>query len=121
LASNLRVIQWRKAKGLTQGDLAEKCETTQQTIAKIEQGVVDPKVSTLEKIASALDCELVDLFYNKDSFAKDVNEVVERLKLNLAKINSLNLNQLCWKEAYVPPFHPLWSQYKIKENKIYFK
>lgn len=118
---NLRVLQWRKRKNLTQGDLAGKCETTQQTIAKIEQGVVDPKLSTLEKIATALDCELTDLFYCKIGFAEDVNAVVEKLELNLSKVRSIDLNQLCWKEAYIPPFHPFWSQYKIKNNKIYFK
>jgi transcriptional regulator with XRE-family HTH domain len=114
------MIEWRKKNGLTQSELAEKCHTTQQTIAKIEQGVVDPKLSTLEKIADALGCEVTDLFYRKTEFANRVNDVVGRLKLNLRKVNAVDLNRLCWQEAYIPPFHPFWSQYKIKENKIYF-
>lgn len=117
---NIRIIQWRKTKGLTQGDLAEKCRTTQQTIAKIEQGLVDPKLSTLQKIADALDCELVDLFYSKKDFAADVNQIAEKLELNLSKVNSSDFNRLCWKEAYIPAFHPFWSQYKIKNNKVTF-
>jgi len=114
----LRVVQWRKLKGLTQGGLAEKCKTTQQTIAKIEIGAVDPKLSTLQKIASALDCELVDLFYSREDFAKDVNSVVQKYDLNLSKVRSMDLNNLCWKEAHIPPFHPFWSQFKIKNNKF---
>lgn len=121
MSLNLRVLQWRKRNNLTQEDLAKKCETTQQTIAKIEQGVVDPKLSTIERLAAALSCELSDLFYRKDEFARDVNEVVAKLGLNIAKLRSVDLNQLCWKDAYIPPFHPFWSTYKIKNNKIYFK
>lgn len=117
---NLRVVQWRRIKGLTQGELAAKCKTTQQTIAKIEQGTVDPKLSTLQKIADALDCELVDLFYSHDDFAADVNQVVEKLQLNLLKVQAVDLNSLCWQEARVPGFHPFWSIYKIKNNKICF-
>lgn len=117
----LRIIQRRKRLGLTQQELAERCKTTQQTIAKIEQGSVDPKLSTIIKIAEALECEVTDLLYNKSAFAEDVNDVAQRLKLNLSKIRSVDLNNLCWKEAQIPPFHPLWSEYKIKDNKIYFK
>ncbi len=118
---NLRIVQWRKIKGLTQEELANKCNTTQQTIAKIEQGSVDPKLSTLQKIADALECELSDLFYNRKEFALDVNSVVKKLELNLSKVNPVDLNHLCWKEAYIPQFHPFWSQYKVKQNKIKFK
>lgn len=117
---NLRIIQWRKKKGLTQGELADKCKTTQQTIAKIEQGMVDPKLSTLQKIADALECELVDLFYSQKDFAADVQQVADKLELNLSKVHSADLNALCWKEAYIPSFHPYWSRYKIKKNKVSF-
>ena len=117
---NLRIVQWRKSKGLTQGELAEKCKSTQQTIAKIEQGAVDPKLATLQRIADALDCELVDLFYSRKDFAADVNQVAEKLKLNLSKVHASDLNYLCWKEARIPPFHPFWSAYKIKNNRICF-
>lgn len=118
---NLRVIQVRKRLSLTQTDLAKKCNTTQQTIAKIEQGVVDPKLSTLEKLAEALDCELIDLFYTRESFAADVNQVVKSLGLNLSKIKSMDLNNICWEHAHISGFHPFWQKYKIKNNKIYIE
>jgi len=120
MAYNLRVLQWRKKRGLTQAQLAQRCKTTQQTIAKIEQGVVDPKLSTLQNIADALECELTDLFYSRVDFAHDVNAIVKKLNLNLSKVSVVDLNSLCWSESYVPGFHPFWSEYKIKNNKIYF-
>jgi hypothetical protein len=82
---------------------------------------VDPRISTLDKIAEALDCELVDLFYSKESFAADVNKVVHDLKLNLSKLSSIDLNRICAKEAFIPPFHPFWEQYKVKNGKIHFE
>lgn len=116
---DLRIVQWRKKRGLTQEELAQKCKTTQQTIAKIEQGTVDPKLTTIQKIAEALDCDLVDLFYTREGFSQDVNAVVEKLELNLSKVRSIDLNNLCWQEARIPPFHPFWSEYKVKNNKVY--
>ncbi len=121
MPANLRIFQWRKRRGLTQSELSSLCETTQQTIAKIEMGVVDPKLSTLEKIAKALECELGELFYTRTEFAHDVNEVVRRLGIDLTRARSIDLYGLCIKEAFIPPFHPFWSDYKIKNNQIYFK
>jgi len=116
---DLRIVQWRKKRGMTQTELAEKCKTTQQTIAKIEMGTVDPKLTTIQKIADALDCDIVDLFYTREEFAKDVNDVAQKLDLNLNRIRSVDLNNLCWQNAFIPPFHPFWSQYKVKNNKIF--
>jgi transcriptional regulator with XRE-family HTH domain len=120
MAKNLRIVQWRKALALTQEELAKKCHTTQQTIAKIEQGSVDPKQSTLEKIADALGCEIVDLFYSRESFASDVNRIIKKLDLDLNQVSPMNLNNLCWRESHIPAFHPFWSEYKVKNNRIYF-
>ncbi len=45
----------RTRLGLTQAKLAELAGVTQAYIAKIEAGVADPRVSTLEKISNALE------------------------------------------------------------------
>ncbi len=118
---NLRIVQIRKQKGLTQTDLADKCETTQQTIAKIEQGTVDPKLSSLQKVAEALGCELTELFYTRQSFADDVNAIAKQHKLNLDKMNPIELNEFCWENGHIPPFHPFWEIYSVKNNKLIFK
>lgn len=46
--------QWRKSLGLTQAALAERSGLTQSVIAKVENEVVDPRVSTLRKMVRAL-------------------------------------------------------------------
>jgi len=114
----LRIVQIRKAKGLTQDELATRCETTQQQIAKIETGVADTKISTLGKVATALGCEVKDLFYSRNEFVQDVNEVIQTHQLNLEKIRILELNNICWLQKRIPSFHPFWESIKIKDNKV---
>lgn len=45
--------------GLTQTELAERMETTQPTIARLEGGGVTPSLDTLHRAADALGLELV--------------------------------------------------------------
>jgi len=49
----------RRARGLSQKDLADLTETTQSAIARLERGGRPPRIDTLLRIADALDCELV--------------------------------------------------------------
>jgi transcriptional regulator with XRE-family HTH domain len=49
----------RQARRLSQRELAELCGTTQSAIARVERGVRPPRLDTLRRIASALDCELL--------------------------------------------------------------
>ncbi|MBS5866230.1 MAG: helix-turn-helix domain-containing protein [Coriobacteriaceae bacterium] len=53
-----KIAEARKRKGLSQLDLANAIGTTQQQVAKWESGKIDPRVSSLEKIASALNVTL---------------------------------------------------------------
>ena len=57
-----QVTERRRELGLSQSELAALCETTQSAIARLESGGRPPRIDTLLRIASALDCELhVDL------------------------------------------------------------
>ena len=40
-----RLIEVRKARGLTQEDVAEKCKITVRTIQRIESGAVKPSLN----------------------------------------------------------------------------
>lgn len=51
----------RKAKKISQADLAKLCNLTQQSISFIENDVNSPTVYTAQKIAEALGCSLSDL------------------------------------------------------------
>jgi transcriptional regulator with XRE-family HTH domain len=53
-----QVAAQRKARGLSQKELAELCGTTQSAIARLESGGRPPRIDTLLRIAEALDCEL---------------------------------------------------------------
>jgi transcriptional regulator with XRE-family HTH domain len=56
LAADL--IRLRLAKGLTQEDLAKLLNTKQESIARLENGGSLPSLSTMKKLAEALDAEL---------------------------------------------------------------
>jgi uncharacterized Tic20 family protein/DNA-binding Xre family transcriptional regulator len=51
----LKVAELRKQKGLTQEQLAEKCEISPRTIQRIESGEVDPRAYTLHCLGEALE------------------------------------------------------------------
>src|SRR5438094_8234020 len=54
-----QVVDQRRARDLSQQELAELCGTTQSAIARFEQGGRPPRIDTLLRIAEALDCELI--------------------------------------------------------------
>ena len=47
------LIEARKRAGLTQAELAERMETTQSVVARLESGRVHPSTRTLGRIAHA--------------------------------------------------------------------
>ena len=53
-----RVVEQRKARGISQKELAELTGTTQSAIARLESGGRPPRIDTLLRIAEALDCDL---------------------------------------------------------------
>ena len=52
------VAEQRRARELSQQELADLCGTTQSAIARLESGGRPPRIDTLLRIANALDCEL---------------------------------------------------------------
>jgi transcriptional regulator with XRE-family HTH domain len=55
----LKINELRQAKGLTQEQLAEKCEVSPRTIQRIESGEVDPRAYTLQCLSEALDFDFL--------------------------------------------------------------
>jgi ribosome-binding protein aMBF1 (putative translation factor) len=53
------VTERRRARGLSQAELAKLCGTTQSAIARLEGGGRPPRIDTLLRLANALDCDLV--------------------------------------------------------------
>ncbi len=56
-----RLVTIRMEKGLSQRALAKLSKISQVTIARIETGVYDPRLSTLRKLAKALKVKVRDL------------------------------------------------------------
>jgi ribosome-binding protein aMBF1 (putative translation factor) len=54
-----KVRELREARGLSQKELAQRMGTTQSVIARLELGGAEPRFETLERVARALDSDLV--------------------------------------------------------------
>ena len=54
-----QVVEQRRARDLSQAELAGLVGTTQSAIARLESGGRPPRIDTLLRIADALDCELL--------------------------------------------------------------
>lgn len=57
-----KISRLRELRGMSQAQLAEKCNVTQQNISKIERGAGEPSYSLATKIAKALQCTIDDLY-----------------------------------------------------------
>lgn len=52
----------RESKGISQQELAAKCNFEKSNMSRLEAGRVNPTLSTLEKVAKALGISLAELF-----------------------------------------------------------
>ena len=52
----------RELKGISQQDLAAKCNFEKSNMSRLEAGKVNSTLSTLEKVANALGVTLAELF-----------------------------------------------------------
>jgi len=56
-----KIQQTRLSKNLTQLQLSELTKTTQKDISRWENETVIPTVKTLQKLAKAMNCKIIDL------------------------------------------------------------
>jgi uncharacterized Tic20 family protein len=74
----LKVSELRQQKGLTQEQLAERCEVSPRTIQRIESGEVDPRAYTLHCLGAVLEFEF-----------SEENTANENLWLTLLHLSSM--------------------------------
>jgi transcriptional regulator with XRE-family HTH domain len=86
LGANLALA--REAAGLTQGDLADRAGTSRATIAQIESGEGDPRLSTLGAIADALSVGTFVLLLGKQDIGKLVALAQKQKELAAAVPNA---------------------------------
>lgn len=65
------LIRLRLSKGLTQAQLAALLNTKQESIARLESGSSLPSLSTVKRVANALDADLEISLRPKSEYAKD--------------------------------------------------
>jgi ribosome-binding protein aMBF1 (putative translation factor) len=61
-----RIRALREVRGLTQAQLARSAGTTESVVARIEEGCLGSDLDTLDRIAVALDTQLVIGFRQRD-------------------------------------------------------
>lgn len=69
-----QIKKLRESLGMTQGQLAEKVDRTSRAIRQIENGEAFPRISTLQRIADALNADLTISLKPKTDIAGPVNE-----------------------------------------------
>lgn len=52
---------WREAAGLSQAELARRADIRPATISDIENGNIDPRISTIKALARALSVDIDDI------------------------------------------------------------
>lgn len=65
-----KISELRKAKGLTQEELVEKCNISVRTIQRIETGEVTPRLYTVKTILAALDYNLGAISSDRDELSR---------------------------------------------------
>ncbi len=85
----LKIKELRKAKGLTQSQLAEQINIDAKYLSRIETGLAYPSLKTIEKITEILHIEPEQLF-NFSEF-KDKKAIINELNY---KINNYPLENL---------------------------
>ena len=89
LGKNIK--RYRQLKGLSQEELSEKLDISQQTMSKIECGKNFLTSETLEKIPSILGVNLYELFifeddYSSEDIVADIEKYLSVLKSNPKKL-----------------------------------
>lgn len=83
MSTSENIKRIRKERGMTQLELAQKCNILYQTLGKYERGILNPKLETMRKIANALDVTIGDIVddwgeYSIEEICNDFTKVQER-------------------------------------------
>jgi len=78
VGNRIRII--RRQKGLTQAQLAEKSDLSDNFIGLIERGEGHPTIPTISKIADALGVKLNEFFADDEESSKNVHQVIKELE-----------------------------------------
>lgn len=84
----------RKKLKISQAELAEKIDTSPNYISKIETEKQFPSVQMIEQIATALDCDSVDLFSVKTIEENKIDLIQSELVSNINSLIDKSFNEI---------------------------
>ncbi|MVX58203.1 helix-turn-helix domain-containing protein [Streptococcus danieliae] len=82
-----KIKEYRKLRGLTQKELAQKIKMGDTTIANYEKGFRSPKKDTMFALANAFDISIDDLFPPINSISQD-STTPQEIPSSVSKLNS---------------------------------
>ena len=89
---NIRRI--RKEKGISQEKLAEACDTSASYIGLMEIYRNVPKLSTIERIAHALDVDPLALFQRSDPLPEEQEAAIQKKKQEFLAVIDTELDRV---------------------------
>ena len=84
-----RIAERRKARGITQVQLAEQLGVAQQTMAHYEGGTVRIAIATLANVASALDTTMEDLIGSTSTKTNNKRGPAPKIQQQLERVAAL--------------------------------
>ncbi|TBU91281.1 helix-turn-helix domain-containing protein [Stutzerimonas kirkiae] len=80
------IARRRKARGLTQAQIAEMIGVEKETISRMENGVISPTLPRLQQIADIFGCSPVELLHTETgetaAHAQYIGEIIQELSEN---------------------------------------
>ena len=85
-----RLLELRQAKGLSQGDIADRSGLLRHHVSRVENGRNTPSLPLLERWAAALEVELYQLFFVGDG-QPEATAVSEKIPIGAQERTLLGL------------------------------
>lgn len=102
----------RKAKGLTQAQLAELMDVEKETVSRIETGVISPTLTRLAQLAKLLDCQISDLIQAHSA------ETLEQATSLLSRMGQLSDEQQALMMQLLGKLVTSWGKLSPKDRKV---
>lgn len=99
IAAGDSIKKFRKQKGYTQKQLAEKAGISSNSIIKYERGEMSPSIYALQKIAAALDVSVSVLIDEGDNAEEKLKPFLENIKYVQNKLCHRDLYEMLAEEA----------------------
>lgn len=107
----------RKALGMTQVQLAKRVHGEQMMLSRVENESVDPRLSTLKKIAEGLNCELLIQLVPKEDIAAFIDKKAEEKAREIIELSVANAAM----ESQKPPSDLIEEQVEELKKQIMTK